>query len=239
MKLNKKQLIVLVICFLFLGGVIIIVNQEKISDYTNMKAENNDFHIELPAPVLRGEMSLEEAIARRRSVRDYKDEAMTLAEVSQLLWSVQGITDPDRGFRTVPSAGALYPLSIYIAAGNVENLEPGVYQYLVEEHGLVFIKKGDIREELYQNALYQSWVKNAPLVMIIAADYNITAIKYGERAERYVNMEVGHAAQNVYLQATALGLGTVVVGAFDEKGVKTVSGLQEQKTPLYLLPIGR
>lgn len=173
--------------------------------------------IQLPEPALKGEKSFEEALVERRSVRSYADKALSLKDVSQLLWSAQGITG-SKGLRTAPSAGALYPLSIYAVSYNVEGLSPGMYKY--KEHKL--IKEGGCK------ALY-----DAPFIIIIAADYNITVRKYEERGARYVDMETGHAAQNVCLQATALNLGSVVIGAFNEE----IAGIKE--TPLYLIPVGK
>ncbi|MFN3383610.1 MAG: SagB/ThcOx family dehydrogenase [Archaeoglobaceae archaeon] len=193
--------------------------------------------IKLPEPSLDGKKSLEKTLAERRSIRDYSDEPLTIHELSQLLWSAQGITDP-RGFRTAPSAGALYPLEIYVVLGRVEGVKPGVYKYLPQTHEIVRVVEGDMREELSTAAVGQKWVKDAAIDIVITAVYERTTIKYGERGIRYVHFEVGHVAQNVLLQATALDLGAVPVGAFFDEEVKRLLNLSVEE-PLYIIAIGR
>lgn len=195
--------------------------------------------VPLPAPCTDGDMSVERALAGRRSVRDYGDSPLTLAELGQLLWAAQGITDERTGFRTAPSAGALYPLEVYVVAGRVEGLAAGVYQYAPRGHSLLRLAEGDVRPALFQAALQQSAVLSAPAVLVFGAVYSRTAARYGDRAARYVHIEVGHAGQNVYLQAQARGLGTVAIGAFDEAGVKAALGLPAEVEPLYLMPAAR
>ncbi len=194
--------------------------------------------IPLPAPATTGKVSLEEAVAGRRSVREYAAPPLQVSEISQVLWAAQGLTDPS-GLRAAPSAGALYPLEIYVACGEVTGLPAGVYHYIPESHALDQVSGRDAREDLYQNALRQSPVRDAPSVIIIAADYQRTTAKYGERGIRYVHLEAGHASQNICLQAYALGIGTVTIGAFDDQGISSAIGLPENQTPLYLMPIGR
>jgi len=193
---------------------------------------------ELPPPRKTGPLSLEEALSRRRSLRSYRKEPLELQELSQLLWAAQGITDP-RGFRTAPSAGALYPLEIYVAVGEVKGLKPGLYRYHPSGHLLEEMAEGDKRRLLAEAALRQPWVREAPVVFCIAAVYQRTTKKYGRRGIRYVHMEAGHAAQNLCLQAVALGLGGVTVGAFDDQQVKEILGLPSDHHPLYLIPVGR
>uniref|UniRef100_A0A7V3YFT6 SagB/ThcOx family dehydrogenase n=1 Tax=Candidatus Caldatribacterium californiense TaxID=1454726 RepID=A0A7V3YFT6_9BACT len=195
--------------------------------------------IVLPSPRLDSDTSVEEALLQRRSHRSFARSPLTLPEIAQLLWVAQGVTDRAQGFRTAPSAGALYPLEVYIVTGEVEGLLPGVYRYLPGEHALSRVLEGDRREELYGVALFQRWIREAPVVLVFTAVYERTTRKYGERGIRYVHMEAGHAAQNVYLQAEALGLGTVVVGAFQDEGVKKVLNLPLSEHPLYLMPVGR
>ena len=185
----------------------------------------------LPTPRLTGETSLEEALATRRSVREFTDQKLTWDEVSQLLWSAQGTTDP-RGLRTAPSAGALYPLEVFAV------LPDGFYHYLATQHTVERMSEGDLREDLWQAGLQQNALRQAPAVFVIAAVYERTEAKYGERAERYVEMEAGHAAQNLLLQAVALDLGAVPIGAFDDDQVGTALGLPEDHRPLYLIPVG-
>lgn len=194
--------------------------------------------IPLPEPRRASPTSVEEALAQRRSVRDYRDEPLTLAELGQLLWAAQGITDP-AGFRTAPSAGALYPLELYVVAGNVESLPPGVYRYSPRQHALAHLAEGDRRNALAGAALGQGAVREGAAVLVFAAIYARTTGKYGERGIRYVHMEAGHASQNVYLQAVALGLGTVTIGAFYDDRVKNVVGMADDEQPLYLMPVGR
>ena len=162
---------------------------------------------------------------------------MSLGVVGQLLWAAQGVTSPDRR-RTAPSAGALYPLEVFLVAGNVTGLDAGVYRYRPKEHALMPHAPGDVRRALAHSALGQAWLADAAAVIVIAAVYERTRTKYGERTERYVVMEVGHAAQNVYLQAESLGLGTVMVGAFGDREVKQVLGLAAGEAPLALMPVG-
>lgn len=195
--------------------------------------------IALPAPRSDSDTSVEEALLRRRSHRSFARSPLSLQEVAQLLWAAQGITDKAQGFRTAPSAGALYPLEVYLVVGEVEGLFPGVYRYLPEEHALVMTLNEDRREELYKVSLFQGWIRAAPVVLVFTAVYERTTRKYGERGIRYVYMEAGHAAQNVYLQAEALNLGTVVVGAFQDDGVKNALLLPKNEHPLYLMPVGR
>jgi len=191
--------------------------------------------VKLENPSFQGKTSVEEALLKRRSLRDFKDEPVTLKEVSQLLWAAQGKVGE---FRTVPSAGALYPLEVYLVARKVYGLSEGVYHYEVAEHALKPIVSQDVSRALASSALWQSFIAQAPIVIVIAAEYERCAKKYGQRAKRYVDMESGMAAQNVLLQATALGLGGVVVGAFDDAQVQKVLGLPHKFVPLAIIPIG-
>lgn len=192
----------------------------------------------LPAPRTTGQVPLEAALARRRSVRTFAGGPVTLAEVSQLLWAAQGTTHPD-GKRTAPSAGGLYPLEVYLIAGDVTGLSRGFYHYLPKEHGLNHVGSDDRRLGLSTSSLGQSWVAENAAVIVIAADVERTTARYGERGMRYVSMEVGHAAQNIALQAVSLGLGTVLVAAFHDENVTEVLGLPRGEQPLALIPIGK
>jgi SagB-type dehydrogenase family enzyme len=194
--------------------------------------------IRLPEPFLDGDVSVEKALRERRSVRSYKDQPLELAEISQILWSAQGITST-RGFRTAPSAGALYPLEMNVVAGNVQNLPPAIYKYRPQEHALLEIIPGDKRAQLSHAALHQSCIRNAPAVMLFCAVYERTTGKYGQRGIRYADMEIGHAAQSACLQAIALGLQTAVIGAFRDEEVKVIANLPADEQPLYFLPVGR
>lgn len=194
-----------------------------------------DSVIKLPAPDTVGKITLEKTLFRRRSVRSYADRGLSLSEVGQLLWAAQGKTGKSYG-RTAPSAGATYPMEVYLVAGKVNGLDSGVYLYLVEEHAVKLVKSGDLREDLANAALGQSSIKNAPVVIVLCADYARTTSRYGERGIRYVHMEAGHIGQNVHLQCEALGMGTVMIGAFNDSGVKKVLGTEFE--PLYIMPVG-
>jgi len=194
--------------------------------------------IELPKPQFDSDKSIESCLIHRRSIRSYSDKALTLQEVSQLLWAAQGITS-DRGYRTTPSAGALYPLEVYLIAGNVQNLSPGIYKYRPASHSLTKQIDGDQRSALANAALMQSWVKESAADIVITAVNSRTTVKYGERGIRYVHMEVGHAAQNVLLQAVALEIGAVPVGAFHDDQVSDLLNLPEDEQPLYIIPLGK
>lgn len=193
--------------------------------------------IPLPSPETRSRVSVEEAMSRRRSVRDFAERGLALELVGQLLWAAQGVSSRDGG-RTAPSAGALYPLEVYLVAGNVSGLDAGVYRYRPEGHRLIPHGPGDVRRTLAQSAVGQAWIADAAAVLVITAVYERTRSKYGQRTERYVHMEVGHAAQNIYLQAESLGLGTVMVGAFRDREVKDALSLSAGEAPLALMPVG-
>ena len=194
--------------------------------------------VKLPEPKHDGKVSVEKALSERRSIRGFADEALTLADVSQLLWAAQGLTDP-AGYRTAPSAGALYPLEIYLVSGKVASLPAGIYRYRPHGHELVKLLDGDRRSELCTAALSQTAIKQAPVSIVVAAVYERTTQKYRDRGIRYVHMEAGHAAQNVCLQAVSLDLGTVVIGAFYDDDLKKLLPLRPSEEPLYLIPVGK
>lgn len=191
----------------------------------------------LPSPDALSSVSLEELLRARRSARDYSMEPLTMTQLSQLLWAGQGVTSAE-GFRTAPSAGALYPLELYVAVSGIPTLTMGVYHYGPHRHTLVRTVDGDVRLALAAAAFDQEAVARAAVVVAFTAVPARTQRKYGERGRRYVHMEVGHAAQNVWLQAIALGLAAVVIGAFDDAAVQQLLGLPQEETPLYLMPIG-
>ncbi len=189
----------------------------------------------LPSPTIEGKVSVEEAIKKRRSVRAFKDQPLSINQISQLLWAAQGITDTGQGFsyRAAPSAGALYPLEIYVVS------KEGVFHYVPSEHKLVQLKEGDVRKNLSDAALGQSPIYSAPLNIVITALYEKTTVKYGERGIRYVHIEAGHSAENIQLQAVALGLGSVPIGAFYDNKVANVIGCSKEEVPLYIIPVGQ
>jgi len=205
--------------------------------------------IKLPSPQLKGKVSLEETILRRRSVRRYRREPLDLPQLGQILWSAQGITGT-RGFRAAPSAGATYPLEIFVVVGKQgviaseakqtpEELQAGIYHYEADSHSLSLHKAADLRPDLARATLDQEFIIDAPVDIVICALYHRTSYRYGRRGERYVHIEVGHAGENIHLQAVALGLATVEVGAFHDEEVRTVLGVDEQIKPLYIMPVGK
>jgi SagB-type dehydrogenase family enzyme len=196
--------------------------------------------VQLPNPRLTGPLAVEQALLTRRSVREFGRNALALNEVAQVLWAAQGMTGSGAGnLRTAPSAGALYPLEVLLMAADVGDLPAGLYRYLAWAHALEAIASGDYRAALVKAASGQDWIAGAACVLALTAVYGRTTDKYGHRGERYVHMEVGHVAQNVYLQARALGLGTTIVGAFSDQAVQRVLHLQTDEAPLALLPLGR
>jgi SagB-type dehydrogenase family enzyme len=148
------------------------------------------------------------------------------------MWAGQGITDRTQGFRTAPSAGATYPLEIYLVTHD------GLFHYAAPDHRLEQLGSEDLRRPLAKAAADQDWIAEAALNVVIACVRDRTRAKYGDRAERYIQFEAGHAAQNILLQAAAMGLGGVPVGAIYEDQIKELLGLPEKEEPLYLLAIG-
>ncbi len=194
--------------------------------------------IKLPSPRTQSDVSIEKAILLRRSVRDYADEPIGLSDLGQLLWAAQGITDPE-GLRAAPSAGATYPLEVYAVVGRVSGLAPGIYKYRPSGHELVRTHEDDVFGKLTTACLGQGCVRNAAAVIALAAVHDRTTQVYGKRGTRYVDNEIGHVAENVHLQAVALGLGTVAVGAFNDDAVGKALRLGPEEKVLYLVPIGR
>lgn len=196
--------------------------------------------ISLPKPSFDGKVSVEKTIKGRRTIRDFKERSLSLMHVSQLLWAGQGVTDSLENKRVAPSAGALYPLDIYILLGenSVEKIEAGVYRYAPNEHTLLPIAKGERRREMALACLSQMWMARAPAMLIITTEYRRITGKYGERGIRYALMEVGHVGQNLFLQAEALGLGAGIVGAFNDSQVSKIAGLPTQHEPLLIMPVG-
>ena len=195
--------------------------------------------INLPPPAHKGTVSVEEALKARRTVRHFASRGLSLAQVSQLLWGTDGISDP-RGLRTAASAGATYPLEIYLVVGErgVTNLAPGVYRYLPRGHALQAAAKGDVRGDVARASLYQSWMAEAPIMVVIAAEFRRCTARYGERGIMYTHIEAGHAGTNLFLQAEALGLGAGIVGAFDNRNLAQVLKLPSNHEPLLVMPVG-
>jgi SagB-type dehydrogenase family enzyme len=196
--------------------------------------------VRLPDPQLKGDVSVEEAIRNRRSRRSFTPEALTLEELTQVLWAAQGVTERGGRKRAAPSAGATYPMQLFVAVGAncVRELQPGIYRYLPGDHALEPRTQGDVRQHIAAAALGQDFLAVAPVSILMAADYERTTGRYGSRGVRYVAMEAGHIGQNIYLQAEALRLGTVAVGAFDDKGLAGAFRLPQELQALYLMPVG-
>lgn len=188
--------------------------------------------IMLPEPNLDSDFSLVEVLEKRRSVRNFSGRELELDKISQLLWAAQGITQKATGYRTTPSAGALYPLEIFLVKSD------GTYHYHPEEHKLAKLLSGDLREKLAEGSLFQGFIAIAPTSIVITAVYERTTIKYGDRGIRYVHMEAGHCCQNILLQSVALGLGAVPVGAFDDDYIQNLLNLPSDYRVLYVIPVG-
>ena len=201
--------------------------------FASKVAAQSDKLIELPPHSTFGEMSLEHVLNRRRSVRQFKDMALSKSDLSQLLWSAQGISNVERGLRTAPSAGAIYPLTTYAVTPD------GVYRYLPESHALKQVALGDQRMDMARAAFNQIWIRRAGLVIVFVADDTRMQRRYGENAERFIDLEAGHAAQNVLLTAVSRDLAAVPVGAFDDEVLSDVLGLEEDVRPIYMVVVGK
>lgn len=230
--MGKMISMLIMVCLAFLFCVLMI----PFAALANPPGDQKN--IQLPAPATSGSVSVETALQTRKSIRSYTQEPLSINEVSQLLWAAQGITRKN-GMRTAPSAGALYPMEVYLVVGNVEDLAEGVYRYHPHGHEIERLSSEDMRRELARSALNQSCIQTGAVDIVLAAVYERTAVKYGSRAERYVHIEAGNIAQNIYLQAAGLGLGTVMVGAFDDQGVKRNLPMSKDEHPLVIMPVGR
>lgn len=192
----------------------------------------------LPQPILDGETSVSEALFERRSQRDFQDTELTQEQLAQLLWAAAGVTTED-GRRTAPSAGALYPLDLYVVVTQVTGLEPGLYLYQPEQHTLAKVLAGDFRTALAEGSLDQPAIQRAPATLLYTVVYERLIERYEDRGiERYAYIEVGHSAQNVLLQAQALGLGAVPIGAFTDHELTELLQLPTENEPRYLIPVG-
>jgi len=187
--------------------------------------------IKLNKPEQKSSMSLEHAIAIRRSRRNFLSEALTFEQIGQLCWAAQGL-DAKTGYRTAPSAGATYPLELFIVS------DMGLFRYSPDEHTLEKLQEQDLRSALASTAWGQKFIKTAPLSLVFTADFSRTTNHYGKRGIRYVYMEAGHAAQNVYLQAESMGLGAVAIGAFEDAFVSKALSLPSELEPVYIVTVG-
>jgi len=248
-KISRRIFLRYISIGLIVGGLIGLFGNKLLkSKFKVTKDEEIAFSINeylLPLPKFASNVTIEEALAWRRSIRVYKDEPITINHLSMILWAAQGVTEFKYGFKTAPSAGATYPLELYVIIGDkcviVEDeayLPPGLYKYDYRIHAIKLVKTGDLRESLAEASLNQEWVKKAPINIVICALYERTTRIYGERGYRYVYMEVGHVGQNIYLMATALNLGAVVIGAFYDAQVKNILNTSVKEEPLYIIPVG-
>lgn len=196
--------------------------------------------VELPPPRYKGTMSVEEAISKRRSIREYRTEPLLLTQLSQLLWAAQGIAG-NSGGRVVPSAGATYPLEIYVTTGKetVEKLKAGIYHYDTSNHAMTLHLEGDVRARLAKVAMDQDFMAYCPANIIVSAVFPRTTGRYGKRGERYVHMEAGHVGQNISLEAVSIGLASVMIGAFNGDHICKLLHLEEHIEPLYIIPLGK
>lgn len=196
--------------------------------------------IKLPKPVYKG-IAFEETIKKRRSVRNYTKKPLNIQQLSQLLFAAQGITGEmyDKPLRSAPSAGALYPIEIYIVVNNVKELSQGIYHYAVRNHELELVKEGDFSSEITDAGLEQDMLGEADVAFVISAIFDRVRHKYGERGVRYAYIEAGHVSQNIYLQGVSLGLGSVSVGAFFDEKVNQLIGVDGIKEAvIYMHAIG-
>lgn len=230
---DRRQLMLQAAAIIAIAPIQVFVMADEATSPSKLREK-----IPLVEPRDDGSPPLGATLRRRRSVREFSDKPLQFEEVSQIAWAAQGITHR-AGFRTAPSAGALYPLEMYVIAGNVTGLEQGVYKYGPVDHMLRMTGRGDRRSDISRTAFHQKWIQDAAAIFVLAAVFERTTIKYDRRGIRYVYMEAGHAAQNVCLQAVALGLGATTVGAFNDDALKAVVGMAPNEDPLSLLPIGR
>ena len=237
-----------------LAGVVLVVGGFTLGRPQGKTSQSSESKIiQLPNPRYEGEMSIEKAMTLRRSVRTFAEEPLSISDISQILWAAQGITKKTEklptkwnekyewqgGYRTAPSAGALYPMELYLVAGNVAGLAKGVYKYISKDHSLKKAMDGDKRAEVYNVALLQGSIKEAAALVVMAGVFERTSFKYGDRAERYVHMEVGFIGENIYLQGIPLGIGTVMIGAFQDEELKKVLDLTKDEHPLAIMPLGK
>ncbi len=196
--------------------------------------------VTLPKPLEKGSTSVEESIQRRRSCREYLRQPITLPHLSQILWAAQGVTDPSSGKRAAPSPGAKFTIELYavVKKDGVEGLAPGVYHYEVDSHSVSLVSGGDFTSSLMAAARDQEQVGNAPVTIAILSLYERAMTRYGERGIQYAIQESGAVGENIYLEATALGLGTVMMGAFEEDRVSEILHAGNDEKPLLLMTVG-
>jgi len=245
-NLVEKKRLLGIIALIALSGCNGGVSKNEGNSVGLTKTDDAPLTYILPSPKTDGKVSVEKAMAVRRSHRNFQNRELSAEQLSQILWAAYGITEVSNnrptlrgGFRTAPSAGARYPFEIYAVVGKVTGIEPGVYRYIADGHKMVQTMDKDVREELCAAALGQTMVKEAPVTIFYSAIYERMTERYGDRGrERYVCMDLGHSAQNIYLQAEALHLGTCAIGAFTDRRVSELLRLPEKEEPLYMMPVG-
>lgn len=239
LPMSRNGKIILIILIILLGAVIAYLIWPE---PTTAEQRTVISTVSLPSPIIEGNVSVEQAMHDRRSVRRYTDGSITLQDVSQILWAAQGITNQTTKFRTVPSGGHTYPLEVYLVVGEggVTGLNEGVYHYNPFNHSLEKTSKMDVRSDLSQAANGQPWVKEAPVDIVITGNYDKMIAKYKDEilSTRFVDMEAGHAGQNIYLEAEALNLATVALGSFRDDSVHKIIGLPDNEKTLYIFPVG-
>jgi len=209
-----------------------VQGQERTQPGTGRPAVTPLRKLQLPEPKLTGDVSLEQAMAVRRSVRQFTRQELNLEQVGQLAWAGQGITQKELGYRTAPSAGALYPIRLYFI------IKGGMYVYEPTEHSLEKLLNLDLRHAISEAALRQQAPAKAACDILIAGSVKKVAAKYGTRARQYMLLEAGHIAQNIHLQAVSLGLGSVPIGAFEDKKVEKICRLPSDEEAIYLIAVG-
>ena len=231
-KRNLKLLLFLILISILFISIFESCRGQVGKNGSNISASKKNGVIMLPKPSEKGNVSLEESLWRRKSVRNFSDKELTEKEIGQILWAAQGINRPGTDFKTCPSAGATYPLVAYAVT------KDSIFRYIPKGHKLEKVRDGDLRKELSKACLGQKWVEKAPLIVVFTAIYERTTGRYGDRGMMYIYMEAGHAAQNIHLQAAALNLGSVPVGAFKDELVAAVIRAKKGEYPLYVIPVG-
>lgn len=238
MKSSRSQsikLILIIVALALLAGLGFYAYKHHDAIWESIRSKGSTV-VSLPAASVKGTMSLEEAIVKRQSASLFKAEPISVQQLSQLLWAAQGVTSKGR---TAPSAGALYPLDLYVIAGNVKDLPPGIYRYLPMDNSLELLQSGDKRKELATAVHEPKDISAAAALIVIAANPVKTQAKYGSRGQRFVYLETGHATENLLLQAAALGLGTVAIGGFEENTLQLLMNLPKEEEALYIVPVGK
>jgi SagB-type dehydrogenase family enzyme len=220
-----------------LGALLLMAATAASQDSGSLKEEASQA-IKLPEPRTDGGISVEKALQERRSIRSFGDQPLALAEVSQLLWAAQGITD-DKGHRTAPSAMEAYPLQIYLLASNVTGLPSGVYHYLPEGHNLIAMQKSGLDDLYSSSAGQEAWIKGAPAIFIITSVFERLNRMMGKDSSRFVYVEAGTAAENLLLEVVSLGLASTYTAGFDANRTEELLGLPSGEKIIGVLPVGR